>query len=561
MSSSEEEPMTRMRTLPPELKDRICFFAAVQDREFRDRWATGHYGAEAVKELQTAAHGKSLYALALVDRTFHSLCAKHVFKRIVSSQTKVPYFRSHILPRHSTRIHSVDLSGPSPGSRDALSVLSSLPNLKELHLSEKTAQDLLGDLTLLDPSDATLGSQNLGPETPHRYDYHRAMFFAASSIVLKARLNFFHPHKLAPILPCFTALQSLRLQSSGPHQSLPTNLADLLSSHLPNLVELNLYGSTPFSIDPLWASHTWPRLTTLTLRKVSQTSDLFAFLDALSSHLQTLHLTFSTRDPLSPTPLAPPLLTRPFPLLTDLSLTNLHSSSARDLLQSLKPLPPLSPSPILSLELRLRKHERSDNDTVIRSILAFHRTLSHLAVMLQSGRRISTLAKRLCTRPGISFRAGTEADLFQINMTTEQYQTVLTLFKCMAAYDTEGIKPILADDFVHHIRPASVSGFGHPDGFTKEQYFKFGEMMRERIKTVEFGEPIEAVCMPDKVAVWCTTTTTNKEGHVIKGEMMSFYTFAPGTNKIVKSVQMVDSYVAHKMSEKQGKPLPEFHLQ
>ena len=154
----------------------------------------------------------------------------------------------------------------SSDARDALNVLASFPNLREIHLNEKTAEHLLGDLTLLDPTDATKGQRSGSPDNPQRYEMQRGMFYGMAATVGKARLNFFHAPKLPYVLACFGGLRSLRLQSTGTHQTLPVDLAEHLTL-LPLLTELNLYGSSPYAIEPRWALSTWPHLTILTLRK------------------------------------------------------------------------------------------------------------------------------------------------------------------------------------------------------------------------------------------------------------------------------------------------------
>lgn len=406
-SLNTPEPFTfaqvqSLDSLPPELKARVAFFACVQDREYKERWSKGHFGSAVVKELQNETHGKSVHALALVNQTFRQLCAKHIFQTIDAARMTGSFFRTNILPRHGARVQAVDLSGALPDATNALNLLSSLPNLKELHINDRIARHLLGDLLKIRPGHPAAGGQH-PDDDPERLTRQRVRFYAIAAQLPRVRLNFFSRETLVPLLWCFRALRVLRLQSHGPEPTLPEDLAWMLSE-LPLLTELNLRSSSPWSINPKWANEDWPALTTVTLRKVRLEPALFAFLGAIAPALETLHITFSTREPTEQ--IHRPLFTTAFPSLAHLSLTNLHSSAAREALESLKS------SRLQSLDLRLRKHARVDNQTFISSIRAFRPTLVLLTVMLQSGRRISTLAKRFVLIPGIIFRGGVEQDPF-----------------------------------------------------------------------------------------------------------------------------------------------------
>ncbi|KAK4700415.1 hypothetical protein P7C70_g5829, partial [Phenoliferia sp. Uapishka_3] len=393
---------TFAQLLPPELRARIAFFACVQDREFREKWAAGHFGSTVVKGIQEPAHGRSLNALAATDRAFHVMCSQHIFENITALQTSTLFFRHHIVPRHAARVHSVDLNGSPLPSKEALALLSSFPNLKEIHLSERTARNLFGELLLLDLSDPSVGQ---AATVTNRLDQQRATFYGCASSLERVRLSLFHPSNLSIILQCFTNLHSLRIHTNV---DLSPTFALCLEG-IPNLQELSIRGTSALLIPPEWTTSSWPALVTLTLRKVVLNPALFAFIGELSTSLRVLHLTIATREVGDET--YPAHFTTSFPLLNHLSVTNVHSTSARDLLLSLK-ISPTSLSPLAKIDLRLRKHQRSDNQSFIQSVTAFRHTLRELTVMLQSGRRISTLAKRLGTIKSIFFTGGDEADLF-----------------------------------------------------------------------------------------------------------------------------------------------------
>ncbi|KAL8286623.1 hypothetical protein RQP46_004151 [Phenoliferia psychrophenolica] len=142
-------------------------------------------------------------------------------------------------------------------------------------------------------------------------------------------------------------------------------------------------------------------------------------------------------------------------------------------------------------------------------------------------------------------------------MAQEQLSTALTFCKRMGTFDYDGVRALVDQPkFVHHVRPSSLGGFGHPQGFSIEEFIQFGEARHKEFQSLEFSEPHQTIQGTDQISLTFETTSTMVDGKVMKADQAFFFTFTPGTSKIVKVVQFADSLLWFKMAEQRGHPFP-----
>ncbi|KAL8287326.1 hypothetical protein RQP46_003778 [Phenoliferia psychrophenolica] len=141
-----------LTSLPLELKEKIVKMASAQEEAWNMRVCP------ASKE--EADHINSLSSLALVNKEFRELAAKHQFKVLKAHQASLPAFRYLILPSYADCFTKVDFylsedHGELEESEEALLSIPRLPSLCSLSFSQDAATALFGlGVTLeSDPTD------------------------------------------------------------------------------------------------------------------------------------------------------------------------------------------------------------------------------------------------------------------------------------------------------------------------------------------------------------------------------------------------------------------------
>ncbi|KAK4698545.1 hypothetical protein P7C70_g7727, partial [Phenoliferia sp. Uapishka_3] len=220
-----------LSTLPVEVKAKIVEMAYLQERGLEER----------AGKASLVGHISSLSSLALTNREFRGLAAKHQFKVLLSSQrVEHTTFRFFILPDHSHRITHVVLSGVDGILSQTVSILAQLPALRGLQFNLDTAEYLFG------PLDGSLEFTALDEESIKTY--HLCALKRVAPRIHFLSLKYFTSTSAATLIPCFPNLRTLSIDevSTTPGDDLH-QLSDALVS-LRFLTHLGIETDSPIHL-------------------------------------------------------------------------------------------------------------------------------------------------------------------------------------------------------------------------------------------------------------------------------------------------------------------------
>ncbi|KAL8279551.1 hypothetical protein RQP46_008113 [Phenoliferia psychrophenolica] len=355
-SAASALPSATFATLPLELKSLIVTYVCANDREHKEyRSRAGAAEAALIKVVETPWHGRGLYAVAAVSQELNIICAEHLFRTLTTTKAASPFFVHPILAKHVKHIRILDLSGLLPLAKKAFDILPLLTNLSEVRISSATAWKLFGVWF-----SARLAHHQLDPKYASEADeaVRRALFRLRTQSVAKVHLNGTCLERMGGILSAFDNLQSISIGGPEPITSFDLLGDDLVyvMARLPRLRDLTLELPENTVFTDAWVeNHTaWPSLTSLTLRGIDPLPSTFDFVAKFATTLESLDLSFKHESTLSDNQPSQ-LFQHPFPHLSHLRMVDLELSTACVILDSLAtPAVPIT-SPLLRLDLELRK--------------------------------------------------------------------------------------------------------------------------------------------------------------------------------------------------------------
>lgn len=140
-----------------------------------------------------------------------------------------------------------------------------------------------------------------------------------------------------------------------------------------------------------------------------------------------------------------------------------------------------------------------------------------------------------------------------------QEQAALSYLQALNKWDFDAILTACSDspDFNYRVRPATLHGFGKPDGFKKDEVVPALQGLKAGlVKELNIGEPWKTVKAADEVVLWFGANGEALNGEPWTNEYVLMITFEPGTNKFLKIVEFVDSLfiqdIQSKLAESKG---------
>ncbi|KAL8291573.1 hypothetical protein RQP46_002551 [Phenoliferia psychrophenolica] len=186
-------------TLPPELKARIVEMTRDQEDAYKIR--------ERAQPEARVGHINSLSSLALVNREFRELAAKHQFVHLSSGKASRPVFRFAILPRYGHHITNLYFFGNDEILLDnAIAALPQLPSLRTLSFTHEAAVVLFGPGVALRL--APEGETDAGP-------FRVTMLDNITSRITELSLHGFPPSASVALVQRFSNLRSLFLADAA----------------------------------------------------------------------------------------------------------------------------------------------------------------------------------------------------------------------------------------------------------------------------------------------------------------------------------------------------------
>lgn len=122
-----------------------------------------------------------------------------------------------------------------------------------------------------------------------------------------------------------------------------------------------------------------------------------------------------------------------------------------------------------------------------------------------------------------------------------QLAAALQVFSAANAFDIDLMASVLDDSVRWLMRPESISG-GSSDGISKAEYIVFAANMKNMVAVPGFQDPEEIVQEPNKICFWIKTDGITKAGAPFLTESMFIFKFTPGTAKIIRVIEMLDSH-------------------
>lgn len=127
-------------------------------------------------------------------------------------------------------------------------------------------------------------------------------------------------------------------------------------------------------------------------------------------------------------------------------------------------------------------------------------------------------------------------------MQAAQLATVQNYWKAMEAGDFEALNSIFDDNLSYQLCPASVAeAQGLTGGWSKSAFLEFAKTLPEGFKSFGIQRATELVQGEDKLVMHFKVEGVMKNDATFKNELAVFFDFVPGTTKIVKVVEFVDS--------------------
>ncbi|KAL8280484.1 hypothetical protein RQP46_007132 [Phenoliferia psychrophenolica] len=123
-------------------------------------------------------------------------------------------------------------------------------------------------------------------------------------------------------------------------------------------------------------------------------------------------------------------------------------------------------------------------------------------------------------------------------MQVAQLDAVLAFYSAVETVDTP--KALI----LYELRPATVGGFGKPEGRTKPEILPFLQQLPALVKHFGFQPPDFVVQGVDSVALHLKAEGEAADGSPWTNEYSIFVRFVPGTLRMVHIVEMVDSAFA-----------------
>ncbi|KAL8276892.1 hypothetical protein RQP46_010720 [Phenoliferia psychrophenolica] len=319
-------------SLPIELKANIVLMVHEQDL------ALARFANEAEEPYVLGVRnwdGPSLLALSVVCRELNKLTAVHIFDWLSSDHAGAPssFFQLRILPRHASHFRSFEILETDGFEvlRKAFALIGFLPNLDELSLGPRAAEDLFGPLDLLGRE---FNDGRRGSSTEEEQRLARETLRLRSRDFKILNLFGFRSQAAAQVLAVFPNLHTvtLRDRSDSRRLGLPDGLAQY--DGLKKLVLLPYENDASLYLTADWAEAPWSegQLDSLRVFRVAKERATFDFIDAVASTLSTLTITVSYGEQ-DPTP-DQPILRQPFPSLRHFTLHNSSVLFATSILSS-----------------------------------------------------------------------------------------------------------------------------------------------------------------------------------------------------------------------------------
>ncbi|KAK4701081.1 hypothetical protein P7C70_g5157, partial [Phenoliferia sp. Uapishka_3] len=308
---------TGFAALPLELKASIVSMLNEAERNWQGRCVGLKQDDQAV-----VGHVYALSAIALVNKEFRELAARHQFRVLDSRRSLLRPFRFYILARYGAYIEEVHLNDNIANSQstleNTLSILHQLPSLRTLIFTLGAARILFG----LPFSDVEINNATLDDD-----DYNTAEDWRCHRDVLKPlgvtalRLEGFTPSEASTVAQLFPNLQNLVLVDFDRYHDDGVKLSELLGL-LPRLTQLCLEAASeggvlnwPVESADVSRNHL-PPITSLEIHKFTLDLGLTNFVASFGSTLEALLLNVFAVGPLPD----PPLIQLDLPRLTELHL-------------------------------------------------------------------------------------------------------------------------------------------------------------------------------------------------------------------------------------------------
>ncbi|KAM0751431.1 hypothetical protein T439DRAFT_347895 [Meredithblackwellia eburnea MCA 4105] len=171
-----------------------------------------------------------------------------------------------------------------------------------------------------------------------------------------------------------------------------------------------------------------------------------------------------------------------------------------------------------------------------------------------------------------------------MSLLKEQKEAALSYIEALNSWDFDKIKSLCSDlpTFKYQFRPATLGGFGHPDGFDKQGLLVFAHHLHDNIikefnvsrtlsalsrsqlsglttaffpptdssQLAQFGNPDEVQQSENNIAIWIRANGTAHDNSKYTNEYIMLITFEPSTSKFHNVVEFMDSHYIVTLQER-----------